>query len=177
MDISLLEDVISACQKLFGTIFKAAYLLGVFGFLRLSNLVPHSMSTYSHFKHWATGDVFFSTCEAVILIKWSKTIQNNNQARLLKIPFLNNHLFPVQALKTCLQWVPGSSNSALFQFKLFGNSVPLTDSRVTAHLKDILRLCGKEPNFIYFHTFRRSGASFAFEHNVLLQDIQSYTSR
>ena len=156
IDIPLLTDLVAACQKThLGSIFKAAYLLGFFGFLRLSNLVPHSMSTYSYLKHIAKGDVFFTPSEAIVLIKWSKTMRNNDQAKLLKLPVLNNHLCPAQALKACLKLVPGASNFPLFQFKMFKNWVPLTDSRVRAHLREILILCGKQPNFIScLQTFR-----------------------
>ena len=80
----------------------------------------------------------------------------------------------VKALKACLQLLPGTSNAPLFQFKMLNNWVPLTDSRVRAHLKDVLILCGKDPDFISFHSFRRSGATFAFDHNVPLQDIQRH---
>ena len=133
VDIPLLQA--AACDRThMGQVFKLAYLLGYFGFLRLSNLVPHSMSTFSHMKHLAKGDIFYTHSEIVILIKWSKTLQNNNQARLLKIPVLNNHLCPLRVLKVCLQLVPGSSNSPLFQFKLFNKWVPLTDSRVRGSL-------------------------------------------
>ena len=33
-------------------------------------------------------------------------------------------------------------------------------------------MSGKTPDFITFHSFRRSGASLAFSHNVPLQEIQ-----
>ena len=50
----------------------------------------------------------------------------------------------------------------------------MTDNRVRQHLKDILGLCGLPSDFITFHSFRRSGATFAFNHNVPLQDIQRH---
>ena len=50
----------------------------------------------------------------------------------------------------------------------------MTDSRVRKHLKNILSLMDKDQNFITFHSFRRSGATFGFNHNVPLQDIQRH---
>ena len=70
-------------------------------------------------------------------------MQSNNQARILKIPVLNNVICPAKALRACLQLVPGFSNAPLFQFKMFKNWVPLIDNKVRSHLKDILTLCGK----------------------------------
>ena len=42
------------------------------------------------------------------------------------------------------------------------------------HLKNVLTLLGKDPSLITFHSFRRSDATFAFNHNVPLQDIQRH---
>ena len=153
-----------------GHIFKAVYLTAFFGFLRLSNLVPHSVATYSQLKHLSKGDAFLVT----ILLKWSKTLQMNNQDRLLKLPRLNNDICPFAAIQKCLQIVPGRSNAPLFQFKLKSSWIPLSDSRVRRHLKNVLSLCEKHTDYITFHSFRRSGAPFAFNHNVPLQDIQSH---
>ena len=101
-------------------------------------------------------------------------MQLGNQARLLKLPKLENDICPYNALKTCLQLVPGDKNQPLFQFRLHGRWSPLTDNQVRRHLRNILSLLGKDTNFVTFHSFRRSGASFAFNHNVSLQDIQRH---
>ena len=140
--------------------------------MRLSNLAPANVRDFSPFKHLAKGDIFFSHSYVTILIKWSKTLQFSNQARLLKIPFLHNDICPGKALKECINLVPGDSNAPLFQFNLFGKWLPITHSRVRKHLKNVLQLLGKDSSFITFHSFRRSGATFAFNHNVPLQDIQ-----
>ena len=95
-------------------------------------------------------------------------MQFNNKARLLKIPILKNQFCPVKALKDCLHMVPGDNNAPLLQFKLYDRWVPLTDARVRKHLKNILILAGKPADFITFHSFRRSDASLAFNHNVPL---------
>ena len=172
---SFLFDIVTKCRSThMGHIFKTAYLLGFFGFLRLSNLVPHSCHTFSHLKHLAKGDIFFCNSYANILIKWSKTMQLGNQARLLKLPRLNNDICPYSALKNCIQLVPGGNNKPLLQINVSGKWIPLTDNRVRRHLREILGLLNKDPSFITFHSFRRSGATFAFNHNVPLQDIQRH---
>ena len=61
IDVKLLENIILKCESTFlGTIFKAVYLTAFFGFFRLSNLVPHTVATFSKMKHITRGDVFFS---------------------------------------------------------------------------------------------------------------------
>ena len=81
---------------------------------------------------------------------------------------------PVAALKECLKLVPGVSNAPLFQFKLYGTWVPMTDTTVRKHLKNSLSLLGKDTSLITFLSFRRSGAPFAFNHNVPLQEKQRH---
>ena len=117
VDIDLFKTIMTKCDSIYmGKIFKVAYCLGFFGFLRLSNLVPHNVNSFSFLKHLCKGDIFFKQTEATVLMKWTKTMQSNNKARLLKIPVLNNNFCPVKALKDCLQIVPGGNNAPLLQF-------------------------------------------------------------
>ena len=102
IDVSLLSNIVSQCGSMYmGQIFKSMYLLAFFSFLRLSNLVPHTKDQFSPLKHLTPGDLFFKNDTAIILLKWSKTLQFNNQVKLLHISMLNNHLCPVAALKMC----------------------------------------------------------------------------
>ena len=176
MDKELLSQIVQNCNYTYmGHILKTIYLLGFFGFLRLSNLVPHTASTFSHLKHLCKGDFFFNDKEAVILLKWTKTLQFHNQARLLRVPLLQNSLGPVTAIKKCLQLIPGGIfQFKIFQFKMYQNWQPLTDVRVRKHLKNVLQMAGRTPDFITFHSLRRSGASLAFSQNVPLQEIQRH---
>ena len=175
IDVPLLKSIVSTCDFTFlGHIFKSIYLVAFFGFFRLSNLVPHSIAEFSLLKHLTRGDIFFSPSYVIVLLKWSKTMQTNDQAMLIKLPVLNNSLCPARALKKCLQLAPGSKNHPLFQFKCGNTWLPMTDNRVRSHLKNVLSLLNLETNYITFHSFRRSGASFAFNHNVSIQEIQRH---
>ena len=56
----LLGQIIHQCQFFhMGFVFKAAILLAYFAFLRISNLVPHTISSYNPLKQLARADVFF----------------------------------------------------------------------------------------------------------------------
>ena len=59
IDLHMLEKISLACQNLeFPKVFRAIFLMGFFGFLKLSNLAPHSLATFDHTSpHWA-GFVF-----------------------------------------------------------------------------------------------------------------------
>ena len=175
IDISLLKSIVKCCDLTYmGQIFKAVYLTSFFSFLRLSNLVPHSISQFSPLKHLARGDLMFSPDKVVILIKWSKTLQCNNDIKLLTIPRIpNSILCPVTALANLLALTPEGSNLPLFQVKVNQNWVPLTDTKVRRHFALILTKLNLGPGYT-FHTFRRSGATFAFNNNVSLQNIQKH---
>ena len=175
IDKQLLLEIADTCDTMAdGYIFKAVYLTAFFSFLRISNLVSHSINKFSPFKQLTRGDVIFCEPGAVLIVKWSKTLQTNNAIRLLKIPFLHgSNVCPVTALKILLHMTPCSKNHPLFQIRLHGNWVPLTDTRVRKHLKLILNrldLCNTK---LTFHSFRRSGATLAFNTNASLQSIQA----
>ena len=158
-----------------GQVFKAAYLLSFFSFLRISNLVPHSISTFDPIKHLSRANVFFAPPGAHILITWSKTIQSKNAARVLKIPHLGSSpICPVQALKNLLLITPSGRNKPLFQVKINANLVPLSDTRLRKHFKTLLSTLSLSQSSLTFHSFRRSGATMAFNSQVPIQDIQSH---
>ena len=175
LDITLFEQLIAKCRLTYlGDIFKAAYILAFFGFFRLSNLVPHTVATFSKIRHLTKGDIFFSKNYVTTLIKRAKTIQNNDQVRLIKLPVLKNRLCPAKILKECLALVPGDKDAPLLQFKIQSNWVPLTDNKIRSHLKTVLQFLNLPRDYITFHSFRRSVASFAFNLNVPLQHIQRH---
>ena len=79
IDPSTLKSIIKECDHMFlGPVYKAAYLLSFFSFLRISNLVPRSIHKYDPLHQLARADVIFSPLGAHLIIKWSKTLQSNN---------------------------------------------------------------------------------------------------
>ena len=83
-----------------------------------------------------------------------------------------SRLCPFTALSDMLQLVPGSNNNPLFAIFKANKWSPLTDSMVRKHLKRILLLLNLQHHNFTFHTFRRSGASWAFEHGVPIDIIK-----
>ena len=176
IDPSTLNHIVSQCDHMFmGQVYKAAYLLSFFSFLRISNLVPHSITTFDPNYQLARADIIFAPPGAHVVVKCSKTLQFNNQVRILKIPHLGSSpLCPVRALNHFLKMPPGSKNSPLFQVQYQGSWVPLTDTRLRRNLSHILKILHLSNSNITFHSLRRSGASLAFNSHVPLQDIQSH---
>ena len=132
-----------------GQIFKALYTLAFFSFLRLSNFVPHTRATFSLSQQLATGDIISAPPGLLLIIIWSKTIQARNAAKILKIPSLgSNPICPVNAVKPFYSSPP--------EFAIILKKLNLQNSNIT------------------FDAFQCSGATYAFNCNIQLQDIQSH---
>ena len=111
---------------------------------------------------------------AIVLVKWSKTLQARDKMTKIHIPVLpDSRLCPVTALKHMLAVVPGSQDDPFFSICRQGCWLPLTDSIVRKHLARIIRMLRWEQRHITFHTFRRSGASWAFQHGVPIESIKT----
>ena len=176
IDIPVLKAIACQCDFTYmGQVFKALYLLSFFSFLRLSNLVPHTVAQFSPLKHLARGDVILRSDKLVLILKWSKTMQTNNQIKLITVPRIPNcSICPVVAIKNLLDLTPKGANLPLFQCKVATEWVPLTDNKVRRHLAMITERLHLHQAGITFHTFRRSGATFAFNNDVTLQNIQKH---
>ena len=108
--------------------------------------------------------MIFGITRAVLLIKWSKTIQNRRDFVTISLPDLaGSHLCPVSALKVMFQFFPVSDNSPLF----------VTDSVAHKHLKDVSGFLGLNPS-LTFHDFRRGGSAWVFQNGVPLEHIMKH---
>ena len=132
IDIAMLTQIAKVCDSMFmGFVYKAAILLSFFSFLRISNLFPHTMSTFNPLKQLAQCDVFFAPPGAHILLKWSKTMQMKNSVTLIKIPFLgSSFICPVTALKKLSHSLLTAQTNHFFQVKFNHQWVSLSDTRL-----------------------------------------------
>ena len=109
--------------------------------------------------------------QVIIVIKWSKTIQDRQEVQTVSLPNLRfSPLCPVTALRYLLALTPGDSNDPLFHNPRPRVSTALTDSVALRHLHSISSALHLSPH-ITFHDFRRSGAFWAFQHGVPLSQI------
>ena len=141
LDIPLLKRIIEQCDSLeFPVVFKPLYLVVFFSFLRLSNVLPYSVDSFDYTRQLARGDVIFGDSGAVLLLKWSKIIQNRKDFATISLPDLaGSNLCPILALKVMFARFQGSDNSPVFLIPRSKGLVPLTDSVACKHLKDISR--------------------------------------
>ena len=103
-------------------------------------------------------------------------MQMRDSVKLLKLQSLQSSpLCPVQALKNLLLLSPGNQDTPLFQVKNDkAQWVPLTDTKTRHNFHQILSRLRLQNSKISLHTFRRSGATLAFNSNVSIQNIQSH---
>ena len=172
--VDMLRQIVIQCQKFeFSHIFAALYLLAFYSFLRLSNIVPHSFMGFDLSRHLTRGDVIFGDTSAVVILKWSKTNQLRNKVNYVTIPKIPQSLLcPFLALKTMLETIHVTKNDPLFTIPRQGHYLPLTDTIVRKHLKRVLKALGWDQQKFTFHTFRRSGASWAHNRGVPIQAIK-----
>ena len=150
-------------------LFTAIFLTAYFGFLRMSNFAPNSLSKFHPDKHFLRSHV--SPPGPHLLIKWTKTLQDHRSHHVIKLPELDNiFLCLVRSLKALLSSRPLPQSDSLF-----ANRYPpynqVVDSHVRYALKQVLTLRNISPIGHGFHMFRRSGATYAFDHNVAIQNI------
>ena len=152
----------------FDICFWAACLVAFFSFFRKSNLlipVPHQ---FDPSKHLCVSDVRFSPTGAVLSVRWSKTIQFKQ--RTLLIPLLRmagSPFCPSAALMLCINTLSQCDNPMpLFSFPSERGIQPIAYSMFITHLRLCLRKLGLDPSLYSGHSFRRGGASFAFQCGV-----------
>ena len=123
IDASTLQTIFFQCQSFpYPEIFRPLYLL-CFSFLRLSNILPHTVKNFDSTRQLARGGDFISVNQdAVVLVKWSKTIPlpNLGASQLCPITAINKMIQLSPPMILCLLYhvPPGWS---LLQILLPGN--------------------------------------------------------
>ena len=173
--IRVMYDISRACDSLHDPIlYRAIFLVAFYGFLRLSNIAPHSIRQFSQSKHFLRKDLIFGPPGAHLLIKWTKTIQDNHSSHIIQLPEVNNfYLCPIRALRALLSSRPLPPTAPLFASSYYPH-LQVIDTHARDALKMVLNILNISPMGHGFHSFRRSGATFAFDNNIPLQNIMAH---
>ena len=90
-DIKTLYYISLSCDTLSDPIlFRAIFLTAYFGFLRMSNFAPHSLSKFHPDKHFLRRDLTFAPPGVHLLVKWTKTLQDHKSNHVIQLPELEN---------------------------------------------------------------------------------------
>ena len=89
VDVSNLHSLLLFCDTVpHSRTFKALYVTCFFSFLRISNILPHSLLAFDNTRHLARGDFLTAGDGTVLLIKWSKTLQDRKSTTTIPLPNL-----------------------------------------------------------------------------------------
>ena len=101
-------------------------------------MLPHAASKLDYTRHLCRGDNIFDKNAAIVVVKWSKTLQDRHKVTTIAVPYLGESgLCPVTAIRDLLAATPLSPNNPLFQICKAGIWTPLTDYQTRKHLKSI----------------------------------------
>ena len=116
-------------------LYRAIFLTSFFGFLRMSNVAPHSKALFDPERHLLRQDVIFKDPGAHIRIKWTKTLQDNRAHHWIQLPKLRDQVIcPVLALYKLLH-----SRSLPPNKPLLVTWYPPHDPIIDTHIRDTLK--------------------------------------
>ncbi|CAG2211241.1 unnamed protein product [Mytilus edulis] len=155
--------------------FWAACLVAFFSFFRKSNLLTPSVNDFDPDRHLSRHNVFFREDGVLLRISKSKTIQFAERCLDIPLPAIKKlPLCPSQALLLNFKMVPAvQTPSPAFLYQNGEDTIPLTYAVFLARLKTVLSIIGFDASLYSGHSFRRGGATFAFQCGVPGELIQS----
>lgn len=169
--LDVLRDISKACKVLDNPmLFRAIFLVAFFSFLRISNFAVSSPQAFDPTRHFTVID--FVLTEPCLMVKWEKNWQIVSQPRVVHLPVLSDKIIcPIAALKALLALNQLPSKAPLFAFP---NGTPVTFNQLRAALSKVVSVIGLPSQYFTFHTFRRSGASLAFNSDIPISLIRSH---
>ena len=151
--------------------FWAASLLMFYAMLRRSNVLPVSFATFDPARHLRRKDVIFHKNGCAIVIRWSKTIQFKERTLVIPLPRIHDsNLCPVQALFRTFSMTPNASQEG--PALMVTTKQPLRLQDFLKVLKTVVQQSGLDPKAYSGHSFRRGGASWAFQCGVSIETIR-----
>ena len=110
LNIEVLTSVVHLCNNFEApAVFIPLYLTCFFSFLRLSNLLPHTVRAFDVTRQLARGDLIITKNSALLIVKWSKTIQSRRDIVTLPLPCLGSSILcPIAALNKMILLYPAS---------------------------------------------------------------------
>ena len=160
------------------TVFKCAVLFAFHGFFRISNITPRSPAEFNPAKHTCRGDIFEADPGLAVLLKWSKTNQDGQNSQLVPLPKTQDPgLCPVTAYKELTDLIPTQyRNQPLLSLPAPPSApiVPVTQSWLAHNLATSLQIMGEDPKSFSFHSFRRAGATTAYQAGVNFAHIKTH---
>lgn len=145
----------NVCKQVYEKIlFKTAFILAFFGFLRISEFVFNQDSPDKTLRF---QDISFVGQCLHVNIRYSKTDQKGYNSTLIITQLTNSEMCPVKALSKCMKVRP-TSTDYLF---CHSNGTPLTRYQFCAVLRHCIKFLGLNANSYKSHSFRIGAATQA----------------
>ena len=152
----------------------AACLIMFFGLLRRSNVLSQSLRTFEKGKHLSRNDCVFSATGMRVTIRWSKVIQYKDRTVGIDFPRVRDStLCPVAATFRAFQLSASAPpDGPAFMVPHANILSPLTPSAFVKKVKLCLKDSGIDHSQFSGHSFRRGGASWAFNVGIPMETIR-----
>ena len=153
-------DLNSPSQAMTWALFTVAF----FSFLRKSSLVSSTSSAFDCERHLTRSDIKFTPSGCFLRIKWSKTRQHNEGIHVVPLTSIpHSPLCLVTAIHQYFSLLPAIPDDPFFCLPTATSLTPVTASFFTTTLKRLISKIGLTPANYSPHSFRRGGATFAFQ--------------
>ena len=148
-------------------IFWAVCLVAFFGLLRKANLLCRGSTQFNPSKHVRRGDIVFFDDWAIVINRWSKTIQLSQRILTIPLPRIPQHpLCPYNALKHAFNLVPAPLSGPAFVVPAPSGTLPLTYGKFDSMLQSLAAAMNLDPSQLSGHSFRSGGATLAFQAQI-----------
>ena len=171
----LIKNIVNYQDK-FHHAFIVALVFQFFSCIRKSNLLPTSMYNFKMSMCLKRKDIVYVDGSLVVLLPWTKTLQNSDDIFTIVIAKSETILFdPVSMYMDFVHKFPvPHQNCPAFSFKHQGKIVSLSQSMYINHLKSYLTAIGVHPHTYSSHSVRRGGTSYQFLSGCPVQLIKSH---
>ena len=149
--------------------FWAVCLTGFFGLLRKANMLLKSVAKFNPLKHLRRSDIVFYPGWAIVINRWSQTIQFSQRLLTVLLPLIPDHpLCPFSALQHAFKLVsaPLSGPSFVLPAPSSRGLIPFTYGKFDSLLKSVASAAGLDPSRISGHSLRAGDATLAFQANI-----------
>lgn len=163
--------------KSFDSSFWAICLVAFYGLFRKSHLLPMSARKFDPSKQLTKSDFRFFSWGTLVTIRWSKTIQFRERVVDIPLPCIpGSKLCPTTAIIHAFHFTNSTAaNSQAFNWVVCPSPTAhfFTYNMFISKLRDHLTTMGIDPQSYAGHSFRRGGASFAYQSGVPVELIKA----
>lgn len=164
-------------SKSFDASFWAICLVAFYGMFRKSHLLPTAARTFNPQKQLTKSDFTIHPWGTLVTIRWSKTIQFRERVVEIPLPRIpGSTLCPSTALFAAFRFTApfSSRNQQAFNWVDLSHTPHIfTYGAFVDKLRYHLTSLGLDPKQFAGHSFRRGGASFAYQSGVPLELIKA----